>query len=350
MSILRWPALALLCALAALPAGATTVADLVAAGRLTVTSELQPATALVPGQRASLYLTVSTDRWFAGGTRIDMPEVPGLVILQSKAFAANSSATRGGQTWVSQRWTLDVYATGEGRFRTGPIGLQVQVHTGETVARGTIEAPSVTVVASVPPALDAAQWVAAPAFSARQALAPEATTLRPGDAITRTVTLEAEDVLDKMLPGIAPGAFEGLAVYPDPPRLDSSSNRGHTRATRVQAVTYVAERPGDYQLPGYQFSWWDTNKARLQRVTLEPVTITVSGAPTDADSHPLSRLTAKHWATAGAALGLLLLAWAARRWIPWQRVAAATAERWRAAAQRWRRWRAPALPRLNPWR
>ncbi|MBN7797856.1 BatD family protein [Parahaliea mediterranea] len=350
MSAWRWSILALLMGFAALPAGAATVADLVAAGRLTVTSELQPATGLVPGQRASLYLTVSTDRWFAGGTRIDIPEVPGLVILQTNAFAANNSTTQNGQTWVSQRWTLDVYATDEGRFRTGPIDLRVQVHTGEAVARGTIEAPSVTVTASVPPALDAAQWVAAPAFAARQTLEPAGTALRPGDAITRTVTLEAEDVLDKMLPEIAPGDFEGLAAYPEPPRLDSSSNRGRIRARRVQAITYVAERPGEYQLPGYQFSWWDTGNARLQTVTLEPVALTVSGTPANEDGRFLSRISPRHWAMAGAALGLFLLVAAAWRLLPRGRLAAAAAGLWRAAGEHWRRWRAPALPRINPWR
>ena len=48
--------------------------------------------------------------WFTGGTRIRLPEVPGLVILQTEQFASNASERRGDQNWVLQRWTLDVYA------------------------------------------------------------------------------------------------------------------------------------------------------------------------------------------------------------------------------------------------
>ena len=91
------------------PVAATTLEELQAQGHLQVSASIRPDGTLVPGQKLSLVLEVATDRWFSGGTRISIPEVPGLVILQTEQFASNASEVRGGQSWVVQRWTLDVY-------------------------------------------------------------------------------------------------------------------------------------------------------------------------------------------------------------------------------------------------
>lgn len=309
-----WP-LALLALCLAPGARATALEELVAAGHLRVESSLGTGGPAVPGQKVRLYLDVATDGWFAGGTRIELPEVPGLVALQSKAFAANSTVRREGRNWVQQRWTLDLYPTREGRFTTGPITLQVEVNTGEGVVSGALRAPAVTLEARLPPGIapgaETGSWVASPAFSASQNLEPERTELAPGDAVTRTITLEAEEVLDKMLPEVAPGGSEGLRAYPRPPRLESRSNRGRSSARRVQAITYVARAPGTYQLPGYDFDWWDTGSGELRSVRLPPLTITVS-APRQG---PLERAAA-HWPLAAAVLALGLLAWAGWRWLP----------------------------------
>ena len=123
---------------------ATTVEELQAAGRLQVESEISPAEGLVPGQQARLLLTVATDRWFSGGTRIAIPEVPGLVILQTEQFASNASENRGGQSWVIQRWALDVYPQRAGNFVIPAMTLKVKVSAGPGVeVEGELFAPAV---------------------------------------------------------------------------------------------------------------------------------------------------------------------------------------------------------------
>ena len=65
--------------------------SLVDGGDLTVSTALSPPTDIVPGQHLRLLIEVATTRWFTGGTRIDIPEVPGLVVLQTEQFASNAS-------------------------------------------------------------------------------------------------------------------------------------------------------------------------------------------------------------------------------------------------------------------
>ena len=127
----RLPALCLALLLGCSGAAAGQLEELRRAGRLDISAGIQPTTGIVPGQRARLTLEIATDRWFTGGTRISIPEVPGLVILQTEQFASNASETRDGQTWVIQRWTLDVFAQRAGSFTIPPIALQLQVNADE---------------------------------------------------------------------------------------------------------------------------------------------------------------------------------------------------------------------------
>jgi len=76
---------------------AVTLQELLAAGQLEIDAKLATTGTLVPGRKLILQLTLATHRWFSGGSRIQLPEVPGLVILQTEQFASNSSERRGEQ-------------------------------------------------------------------------------------------------------------------------------------------------------------------------------------------------------------------------------------------------------------
>jgi hypothetical protein len=337
---LAWPSAVL---------AAATTAELIARGHLRLESSASPAGNIVPGQKVRITLEVATDTWFTGGTRIAIPEVPGLVLLQTDQFAANASERRDGRSWVIQRWTLDAYPQRTGTFEIPPVSMSVSVDAGEsgTVA-GEVQAPPVTFEATLPAALtEAGTWVASPDFTAEQRLDREPGELQVGDAITREISFTATDVLPMMLPALAeetPAA--GLAAYPDPPVLDSSSNRGQSRASRRQSVTYVAEQPGEYTLPAMEFFWWDTGREELQLVELPEQRIVVGGSAPRAATTPGDR---RRLILAGIAVGLAgLIAWLASRLLPRLPWAALTE---RIAALRGRiaaLWR-PALPdRLNP--
>ena len=336
-----------------LAAEAPTVAELQAAGRLQVESAISPAEGLVPGQQARLLLTVATDRWFTGGTRIVIPEVPGLVILQTEQFASNASENRGGQNWVVQRWTLDVYPQRAGRFVIPPLTLRVKVNAGPAVdVAGELSAPAVRFSVTVPAALEQAdQWVAAPAYRVSQNFDRPLTDLKVGDAFEREVVFEATGVMAMMLPPFEVTEQAGLAAYPEPPRLDNRNNRGETSALRSQRISYVVEAAGEYLLPSREYFWWDTQRRELRLLSLPEQRFTVGAAATSTASGPggwsgqwLRPLLA---AVAGLGAAGLVLWWAWRR-LPRERLA-----RLRDKLLRLWRWladlRKPALPsRLNP--
>lgn len=330
----------------------TSLQELQSAGRLTVDSALNPERGIVPGQRVTLTLTVATDTWFTGGTRIGIPEVPGLVILQSEQFASNASEIRNGQSWVVQRWTLDMFPQRTGDFTVGPLPLQIQVSAAEDGSiAGELSSPPQRFSVALPASLRGVKhWVAAPEFRVHQSFNRALDGLAVGDAFEQEVVFEASDVLAMMLPGYRVEHQPGLAAYPAPLTLENSSNRGQTRASRRERISYVIERPGQFLLPATDYYWWNTGSAKLELLSLPETRIDVSGAAIAPPSpSPVYSISARPWLLlvgAGALLIALLLA--AKVFLPRLPLA-----RWRTRlsdqVQRLRSVFRPALAtRLNP--
>ena len=331
-------------------ANASSVEELRAQSRLTIDASLEPQQNIVAGQKLALVIEIATDRWFTGGTRLALPEVPGLVILQTEQFASNASETRGTQSWVLQRWTLDVYPQKSGDFTIPPIRATIRVNSGEAGdVEGDLRSPATRFSATLPPGLQAGQhWVAAPSFSATQSFDRELLGLKVGDAFERKLRFQAGDVMAMMLPSFTPEDLPGLGVYPSPPELENSSNRGEVSALRRQAISYVVEQEGDYRLPASEFFWWDTSSRELRLVQLEETVFTV-GSAAGADKTALD--PARRQLLLSIATGILLVvAVALLLWKYFPRSLPARLREWFGLALgKWRAWRSPALPEeLNP--
>ena len=333
-------------------AASTDLAELVDAGHLQIGIKLTPSGFVVPGQKLKLTLTIATDRWFTGGTRIKLPEVPGLVILQTEQFASNASERRGNQNWVIQRWTIDVYPQRAGDYTIPPISARVKVNGGEGDVTGQLTSPAVGFTVSLPASLtDVAQWVATPDFTVAQRFDKPLENLQIGDAFEREVVFQASDIMAMMLPAMTAEDLPGLAAYPSPPELENSSNRGETHAIRSQRISYVVQADGQYLLPARDFFWWNTEHHELQVLTLPATAISVGTAVvgrSDGHSNSLRISPRQLLMAAGGVLLLILVFWLARKLLirlPVAPLAVALRARWKTLMDM----RKPALPeRLNP--
>ena len=111
--------------------------------------------------------------------------------------------------------------------------------------------------------------------------------LETGDALTRTITVEADDTQALLLPSPEFAAVTGLAVYPGTPRLENTAERGRYSGQRTDEVSYVMEQAGEYSLPGWEIYWWDPRNRRLNRENIDPVSFSVAVSPQHAqDSGP----------------------------------------------------------------
>lgn len=278
-------------------------------GHLQIRSALSPDNGIVPGQRIALTLEIATDRWFSGGTRISIPEVPGLVILQNEQFASNASETRQGQTWVIQRWTLDVFPQREGDFSIPPITVKLKVNAPELGdVEGKLTSDATHFSTAIPAGLaQADHWVAAPAFSVKQSFNRDLDTLAVGDAFEQEVLFEASDLMAMMLPSYGIEQLQGLPAYPSPAVLENSNNRGQTRASRRVSISYMIEAPGEFLLPARDYFWWDTDNEELVLVSVPETRIEVAGLSQKQDQ-PTSIMPFSLRQIAVLVVGLLLIA------------------------------------------
>ena len=352
LSRLRQGALLLLLSTGGL-ASELTLQELVDEGRLELKAMLSPDAGAVPGQKMTLTVEIATERWFSGGTRLSLPEVPGVVILQTEQFASNASERRGDQNWVLQRWTLDIYAQRPGDFTLPPVTARLKINAGDAGdVEGALKTPPVTFSVELPTTLAGVeQWVAAPEYSVSQSFDRSLEGLQVGDAFDRELVFAASDVMAMMLPTFSVEKLAGLAAYPAPPVLDNSNNRGQIRASRTERISYVVQAEGEYQLPAADFFWWDTATAQLKVLSLPATTLTVgAGAAVGTDGRPDSMpLSPRQLLLGAGGLGLLgILLWLAGRYLPrlpLSRLASALA----MVRGKLHELRKPALPeRLNP--
>ena len=120
-------------------------------------------------------------------------------------------------------------------------------------------------------------------------LDPRPKDLKVGDALRRTITIEARDTFAMMLPSIGTAQLDGLATYSDPPVVqDAGGERGETRVgSRTESTSYILQKEGHYELPGVSLVWWDVGAGALRTARVDPVAFDVAPNPDLAEEIPL---------------------------------------------------------------
>ena len=297
--------LALLVLLAAIPATAQDAQPL----RLRLT--LDHRGEIWVGQRVTVTLTLMTPARFVGA--IAWPELTasqGRIIVLPEADTLPGTERVGSESYVALTRSYTVFPATPGEVVLAPLSLRARVGgaDGQPVeATASTEALHLTTRAPTGVA-DLARLVVAPSFSLRATPEGQTQNVHVGDAIVRTVTMQAGDSTAMLLPPVAWSAPDGVRVYPDPPVLQDHAERGELRALRTDRASFVPERAGQVELPGFSLQWLDPRRGQVQEVKVAPLRIEV--LPASAPATAARRVSP--W-LAGAA-GLVLIAALAGWW------------------------------------
>ncbi|HGS5164538.1 TPA: BatD family protein [Vibrio harveyi] len=224
-------------------------------------------------EQVILYIEVATPRWFTGGTRIGSVEIPNVVAKQRNQLATNYTERKGGKTWSRQRWEITLYPQASGQFVIPPVavGVQVSAPDGSKVA-GTLYTQPIKFEASMPSGLlsDESEWFTATKVSVGQKWTTSNDELKVGDAITRTITINAQDSLSVLLPDLLSNdSTASYQAYPQPNRLDDKQTRGDYQSSRIEESVYVIQQGGEFTLPEHTFQWWNSQSKQLETVVIE---------------------------------------------------------------------------------
>ena len=256
--------------------------DLIANGNLRVRAYLEPEGEIYIGQQLQLYIEIATDTWLTQPPRYPELDLAGVIALQPAQAGGNFSERAGGKTYAGVRHRYLLYPQRAGEFVIPPFTLTMAVATDAQPVEVTTSTAVLRFSARMPAAAaDLSQFVTSSRLTVTETYEPAPEGLKVGDAITRTVTIKADNALALLLPEVRFTPVDGLQVYPAQARLTDSTERGRYRGQRVNAVTYVLEQAGDIELPAIELYWWQPDEQILHTETLPAVRFNVAQALPD---------------------------------------------------------------------
>jgi len=244
---------------------------------------IQPDGELYAGQLFSLYIEARTETYF-----LTPPSFPHVALEDAIAIAPQQRGTS-----FSQRVGGTLYAGIRQRFfisahKTGMIEIPAYTLTFLAASLDSSREPvSISVITeplsiriSMPPGVDSIEGLAVtPELRLEERFDTPLEELKVGDAITRSVILEARSALGFLLPETQFEELEGMAVYGSQPRFEDDSARGRTLARRIDSATYLLQREGSFELPAITVDWFDLDSNRLRTLSLQSHAIEVAANP-----------------------------------------------------------------------
>ena len=220
------------------------------------------------GQQVTVNLDLKTTGLSFSNSHFNLPEVSGAFLMQTDTTTIKLSEKIGGQTWQIVRYPIALYPQKAGRLEIPPIDVRFNTSSGfgSTEKAFNFKTEPLELTANLPPGVREGDLVVTTnSFELDYSWQPETATANVGDAFTLTVSRQAKDISAMLLPPLPVFRAEGLAAYPQAPEVSDKTERGDLAGQRTDRIIWVAEKSGQYDIPGIRFQWWDPNRRELKQ-------------------------------------------------------------------------------------
>jgi len=276
------------------------------------------------GQQVAFHVDLLSPTLFSGTPAFDLPNVPGAVLMQVEEHPTLSTEQIEGATYSMQRHDFMLFPQRAGTLLIPAFQVRFAVAPayGKPPETQHVTIDALKVEAKMPPgAEDLPMLISTADLTVDDQWSPvlgkdRTVKLKVGDALTHTLKRRTTDLPGMVLPPILSGSFDGLGVYPKPPVVEDTTERGNFTGQRTDIVTYMCETAGTYHLPALSLPWFDLDDAQLKRVELPAVTLEVAANPQlapDGAQAPPTRSTTRAWWWIGSLVVILIAAWLFRR-------------------------------------
>lgn len=256
------------------------------------------------GQRVRLQVdALSSDGW-VGISSINLADLDGALILDRNPGGVSITETVNGQSCSGQRKEIFIYPQRSGEIRIPEFSMLVEPRATEAEPLNK-PVPALSFKAQLPEGAGSGTLVSTPDLKVSQQWSVESTDFSVGDAVERTIRIEADDLPGMLFKPLNVDEISGLGIYDKQPLIEDRLNRGQLRGVRVDSVTFVFEVSGSYRIPDVTIQWFDLKAGELKTETLSGRTVTVQAV----DALPIKK--SAQWIlsiTVGAVALLLLLA------------------------------------------
>lgn len=243
-----------------------------------IRSYYEPEGDIYVGQTVRLWVELTGDGIVSSPPKYPELKVEGAIALLPEQLGVAFTDRGTGRAGLRQRYVIIPQRPGDLVVPELQIAVGFKTDAGEQDMMLTVQpAPIVSIF---PTEMDGVGlFISSDDVKVTQKFDQDPTGLRAGDAIERQVTTVAGGTFALALPQIQFAEIDGAKLYPAQPQLSDVTNRGSYRATRIDAVTYVFEKPGSYVLPDISVRWWNPARQRAEETVLEALEVEIAPNP-----------------------------------------------------------------------
>jgi hypothetical protein len=263
------------------------------------------------GQRVTWVVELLAPGYFSGAPAFDLPDPKGSLIVPPGESPTISAEEIEGANYTVQRHEFSVFARIAGQQTIPPLTARFHFKRNPldtAVDSAAVKTDALSFTPQLPPGAEKLGFViCARDLEGVETWTPEPTNARAGDAFTRTITFAAPDVPAMLFPPFPEGRIDGLGIYPGPPEVRDYTERSEMTGERRDTITYVCMRPGQFQIPAVQLTWWDFGARQLRTVAFPARTLDVAENPGLAAA-PVDGEVQGHWMAEVRRFRVLILA------------------------------------------
>ena len=236
------------------------------------------------GQQVTLTLDLRTTGFSFSNTHLNLPQVDGAFLMQTDTTTIKLTQKIDNRDWQIVRYPLALYPQKAGPLEIPSIDVRFATSAGFGSARHDFEFATEPLQLSItaPPGVKQGELVVTTtSFELDYDWQPGSDISNTGDAVTLTVRRKAGDISAMLLPPLPVFRVDGLAAYPQTPIVKDRTDRGDLTGERTDAVTWIVEKPGIYEIPGIRFQWWDPSGRELKQQLVPGLNLDIQSAAGD---------------------------------------------------------------------
>ncbi|MCP4394051.1 MAG: protein BatD [Alphaproteobacteria bacterium] len=140
-----------------------------------------------------------------------------------------------------------------------------------------------------------ARWLPAKEITLFEQFSPkDMGNIKAGDALKRTIVINAKGLLSEQLPKISMPDIKGIKQYPGQSFEQNleNENRSGKQSIKQQEIVLIPSDAGSYTLPAIEVTWWNLKTDKEEKATIPEKTITVLPAEnTNANNSDITQST-----------------------------------------------------------
>ncbi|MEH6836790.1 MULTISPECIES: hypothetical protein [Falsihalocynthiibacter] len=207
-------------------------------------------------------------------------ETENMIVRLPERSTTPTSKVISGTTWSGITRSYRMYPMVAGQTQIPAQSVTLFYMSPETNQEITFTGriPELTINATLPKGAEGLNPpLLAQGLSATQTLIPQEGPIAEGDSIERKIIVKIDGTSPLFIPPfLGSEDIDGVAIYPQDPKVTETSNRGVMSGTREERVVYIAQTAGTAVLPDLSLEWFNLKTNSIETVDLPGLSVAIT--------------------------------------------------------------------------